>query len=148
MCNYKNWKVAVVLLVGDVVRALTYISLNKNDLCRQVLNNEFKNSKNNYLFWGNIIKMYSVCNYVYEGDINLEADDYKCPICKQPKSVFKFSQVTCLGDTQAHFIEQQRANRMHNLRGSGFPGFQSLKFCKQTQGRALALTWAGNQLVA
>ncbi len=33
----------------------------------------------------------SVCGYVYSGDIPFEElpDDYTCPICKQPKSVFK-----------------------------------------------------------
>lgn len=33
----------------------------------------------------------SVCGYVYDGDIPFEElpDDYVCPICKQPKSVFK-----------------------------------------------------------
>lgn len=33
----------------------------------------------------------SVCGYVYDGDIPFEElpDDYKCPICGQPKSVFK-----------------------------------------------------------
>lgn len=33
----------------------------------------------------------SVCGYVYEGEIPFEElpEDYKCPICKQPKSVFK-----------------------------------------------------------
>lgn len=30
----------------------------------------------------------SICNYIYEGDINLEPDSYVCPICKKPKSVF------------------------------------------------------------
>ncbi len=30
----------------------------------------------------------SVCGYVYEGDLTKEPEDYKCPICKQPKSVF------------------------------------------------------------
>lgn len=32
----------------------------------------------------------SVCGYVYDGDIPFEnlPDDYCCPICKQPKSVF------------------------------------------------------------
>ena len=30
----------------------------------------------------------SICGYVYEGNINKENDDYVCPICKQPKSVF------------------------------------------------------------
>lgn len=30
-----------------------------------------------------------VCGYVYEGDITKEAVDFVCPICKQPKSVFK-----------------------------------------------------------
>ena len=32
----------------------------------------------------------SVCHYVYDGDIPFEElpDDYICPICKQPKSVF------------------------------------------------------------
>lgn len=33
----------------------------------------------------------SVCGYVYDGDIPFEElpDDYVCPICKQPKSVFQ-----------------------------------------------------------
>lgn len=33
----------------------------------------------------------SVCGYEYDGDIPFEElpDDYKCPICKQPKSVFR-----------------------------------------------------------
>lgn len=33
----------------------------------------------------------SVCGYVYEGDTPFEdlPDEWKCPICKQPKSVFK-----------------------------------------------------------
>ncbi|MDD4445875.1 MAG: rubredoxin, partial [Eubacteriales bacterium] len=32
----------------------------------------------------------SVCHYVYDGDIPFEdlPDDYKCPVCGQPKSVF------------------------------------------------------------
>lgn len=30
-----------------------------------------------------------VCGYVYEGDISRESEDYKCPICKVPKSHFK-----------------------------------------------------------
>lgn len=33
----------------------------------------------------------SVCGYIYDGDIPFEElpDDYVCPICKQPKSVFE-----------------------------------------------------------
>lgn len=33
----------------------------------------------------------SVCGYIYDGDIPFEelSDDYVCPICKQPKSVFE-----------------------------------------------------------
>lgn len=33
----------------------------------------------------------SVCGYVYDGDTPFEElpDDWKCPVCKQPKSVFK-----------------------------------------------------------
>lgn len=33
----------------------------------------------------------SVCGYVYEGEISFEElpEDYACPICRQPKSVFK-----------------------------------------------------------
>lgn len=31
----------------------------------------------------------SVCGYEYEGDINSEADDWTCPLCNHPKSVFK-----------------------------------------------------------
>jgi len=30
-----------------------------------------------------------VCNYIYKGDICLESDDYRCPICKQAKSMFE-----------------------------------------------------------
>lgn len=32
-----------------------------------------------------------ICGYVYDGDVPFEElpEDYKCPICKQPKSVFK-----------------------------------------------------------
>ena len=30
----------------------------------------------------------TICNYIYEGDIAKEPDDYVCPICKKPKSVF------------------------------------------------------------
>jgi len=30
----------------------------------------------------------SVCGYVYKGDIAQESDDFVCPICRQPKSVF------------------------------------------------------------
>lgn len=33
----------------------------------------------------------SVCGYIYDGEVPFEElpEDYKCPICKQPKSVFK-----------------------------------------------------------
>ena len=31
----------------------------------------------------------SVCGYIYKGNIEDEPDDFICPICKQPKSVFK-----------------------------------------------------------
>ena len=32
-----------------------------------------------------------ICGYIYDGEVPFEElpDDYKCPICKQPKSVFK-----------------------------------------------------------
>ena len=30
-----------------------------------------------------------VCGYVYEGDLTKEADDFVCPVCKQPKSMFE-----------------------------------------------------------
>ena len=30
-----------------------------------------------------------VCGYIYEGDLTKEPDDFVCPICKQPKSMFK-----------------------------------------------------------
>ena len=30
-----------------------------------------------------------ICGYVYSGDINLEPEDYVCPICKKPKSFFE-----------------------------------------------------------
>ena len=31
----------------------------------------------------------SICGHIYEGDITQENDDFICPICKQPKSVFE-----------------------------------------------------------
>lgn len=31
----------------------------------------------------------SVCGYIYEGDLTKEPDDFVCPVCKQPKSMFK-----------------------------------------------------------
>ena len=31
----------------------------------------------------------SICGYIYRGDITKEPEDYVCPICKQPKSVFE-----------------------------------------------------------
>lgn len=31
----------------------------------------------------------SVCGYIYEGDLTKEPDSFVCPICKQPKSMFK-----------------------------------------------------------
>jgi flavin reductase (DIM6/NTAB) family NADH-FMN oxidoreductase RutF len=35
----------------------------------------------------------TVCGYIYDGDIPFEElpDDYKCPVCNHPKSVFKLS---------------------------------------------------------
>ncbi len=30
-----------------------------------------------------------ICNYIYYGDITKEKDDFLCPVCKQPKSVFE-----------------------------------------------------------
>ncbi len=30
----------------------------------------------------------TICGYIYKGDLTKEPDDYLCPICKQPKSVF------------------------------------------------------------
>lgn len=30
-----------------------------------------------------------VCGYEYEGDISAESDDWTCPLCGQPKKVFK-----------------------------------------------------------
>lgn len=30
-----------------------------------------------------------ICGYEYVGDINSEADDWTCPLCGQPKNVFK-----------------------------------------------------------
>ncbi len=30
-----------------------------------------------------------VCGYEYEGDLDGESDDWTCPLCGQPKSVFK-----------------------------------------------------------
>ena len=29
-----------------------------------------------------------ICGYVYKGDLTVEPDDFVCPVCKQPKSVF------------------------------------------------------------
>lgn len=34
----------------------------------------------------------SVCGYVYEGNLEQEAADFVCPVCKQPKSMFKKQQ--------------------------------------------------------
>lgn len=33
----------------------------------------------------------SVCGYIYQGDIPFEelSEDFVCPVCKQPKSVFE-----------------------------------------------------------
>lgn len=31
----------------------------------------------------------TICGYIYEGDITKENDDFVCPICKQPRNVFK-----------------------------------------------------------
>ena len=31
----------------------------------------------------------SVCGYIYEGDLTKEAEDFTCPVCKQPKFVFR-----------------------------------------------------------
>ena len=30
----------------------------------------------------------TICGYIYKGDLTKEPDDYVCPLCKQPKSVF------------------------------------------------------------
>ncbi|MDD4799144.1 MAG: flavin reductase [Clostridia bacterium] len=30
----------------------------------------------------------TVCGYIYEGELNNEPDDWTCPVCGQPKSVF------------------------------------------------------------
>lgn len=30
-----------------------------------------------------------ICGYIYEGDLTKEPEDFVCPICKQPKSMFK-----------------------------------------------------------
>ena len=30
----------------------------------------------------------SICGYIYEGDITKEDENFVCPVCKQPKSVF------------------------------------------------------------
>ena len=30
-----------------------------------------------------------VCGYIYEGDLTQEPDDFVCPVCKQPKSMFE-----------------------------------------------------------
>lgn len=37
----------------------------------------------------------TVCGYVYDGDIPFEQlpDDYQCPICGEPKSVFELQTV-------------------------------------------------------
>ncbi len=31
----------------------------------------------------------SICGYIYNGNIENEPNDFTCPVCKQPKSVFK-----------------------------------------------------------
>ena len=38
---------------------------------------------------GKKIYVCPVCGYEYVGDINSEPDDWTCPLCGQPKSVFK-----------------------------------------------------------
>ena len=38
---------------------------------------------------GQKIYVCPVCGYEYVGDINSEPDDWTCPLCGQPKSVFK-----------------------------------------------------------
>lgn len=30
-----------------------------------------------------------ICGYIYEGDLRKEAPNYKCPVCKQPKTCFE-----------------------------------------------------------
>lgn len=40
---------------------------------------------------GKQIYVCSVCGFEYEGDLNNEPDDYKCPICGCAKSIFKKS---------------------------------------------------------
>jgi len=37
----------------------------------------------------NLVYVCSVCGFEYSGDINSEAEDYKCPVCGMPKTVFK-----------------------------------------------------------
>ena len=33
----------------------------------------------------------SVCGYIYDGEVPFEqlGEDYRCPVCRQPKSAFK-----------------------------------------------------------
>lgn len=37
---------------------------------------------------GKEIWICSVCGYIYEGNLDQEADTFRCPICRQPKSAF------------------------------------------------------------
>ena len=41
---------------------------------------------------GQKIYVCPVCGYEYVGDINSEPDDWTCPLCGQPKSVFKVKE--------------------------------------------------------
>lgn len=41
----------------------------------------------------------TICGYTYEGDITLEGDDYKCPVCFVPKEMFEFVKEENVEDT-------------------------------------------------
>lgn len=40
----------------------------------------------------------TICGYIYEGDITLESDAYKCPICSVPKDMFEQVKSTVVED--------------------------------------------------
>ncbi|MEG2544460.1 MAG: [FeFe] hydrogenase, group A [Longicatena sp.] len=42
----------------------------------------------------------SICGYIYEGDITLEGDDYKCPICSVGKDLFELIETTTPSNIQ------------------------------------------------
>lgn len=83
------------VIEGDVVKneeAMTYSYYHKvvkgkspKNAPTYIPDEEFENKEQEAKY------VCSVCGYVYDGDIPFEdlPDDYVCPICKQPKSVFK-----------------------------------------------------------